>query len=129
MAKIVGFSPADARRIGAAVKRVEHLSDGDATLRRGHRPRSSAGGAAVYIVKTTGRTGARAYTVDVFSRFESDFSVSNDYRTATAQVMNTPMLNDTAAADQLANGTIFLAVKLSVGGTVVYIPTERVGLA
>ena len=97
------------------------------TLRRGGG--AAGGGDTILIAKVTSRTGARTYLVDTFSRWESDYSLSNTYRTATDQTMQTPCLDDSAAADQLAAGTILQVRTASVAGTDALVPVERVGLA
>lgn len=96
-------------------------------LRRGGG--AAGGGDTILIAKVTSRTGARTYLVDTFSRWESDYSLSNTYRTATSQTMKTPCLDDSETADQLAAGTILHVRTASVNGTDVLVPVERVGLA
>jgi hypothetical protein len=96
------------------------------TLRRGGG--GAGGGDVIQIAKVTSRTGARTYLVDLFSRWESDFSLSNTYRTATDQTMMTPCLDDSATADQLAAGTQFQVRMANIGGTAVFVPIARVGL-
>ena len=96
-------------------------------LRRGGG--AAGGGDTILIAKVTSRTGARTYLVDTCSRWESDYSLSNTYRTATDQAMKTPCLDDSASADQLAAGTILQVRTASVAGTEVLVPVERVGLA
>jgi hypothetical protein len=96
-------------------------------LRRGGS--GAGGGDVIQIAKITSRTGARTYLVDIFSRWESDYSLSNDYRIATGETMKTPCLDDSAAADQLAAGTILQVRTANINGTAVWVPIERVGLA
>jgi hypothetical protein len=89
---------------------------------------SSAAGSSLSIAKVVSRTGSRAYTVDIFSRWESNWSVSNTYRTETGAVMQTPTLDDTATADRLVVGTILLVTQANIAGTTVYVPAEHIGL-
>jgi hypothetical protein len=89
---------------------------------------SSAAGSSLSIAKVVSRTGARAYTVDIFSRLEADWSVSATYLTESGETMQTPGLDDTAVADRLAVGTILLVTQANIAGTTVYVPSEHIGL-
>ena len=97
-------------------------------MRKGALPTKAGGGSSLIIAKVLSRSSARTYSVDLFSRWEADYTVSNTYRTAEAQVMKTPGLDDTATADQLAAGRILLVTVSDVGGTAVYVPSYPVGL-
>lgn len=96
-------------------------------MRKGAYP-GGGSGSPLLIAKVLSRSAARTYSVDIFSRWESDYTVSNTYRTAAAQVMKTPGLNDTETADQLSANTILLVTVSNVGGTAVYVPSYPVGL-
>lgn len=112
---------------------VQHTSDGAVfSILPGalHREAggTGGGGAEIAIAKITARTAAKTYTVDIYSRYESDGTLNTTYRTATGDTMFTPGLNDTATADRLATGTILPVTKADVAGTQYWIPTYPVGL-
>lgn len=97
-------------------------------LRRGGGSGGGGGGASIAIAKTTARTAAKTYTVDIYSRYEADGTVNTTYRTVTGDTMKTPGLNDAATADQLATGTILPVTLADVAGTECWVPSYPVGL-
>lgn len=123
------------RAIAATKRTISAIRKADALptmvpggkMRKGAYPGFGAG-SPLYIAKVTARTGARTYTIDLFSRWEADWTLSNTYRTATGKTMQTPGLNDTATADQLAVGTPLLVTTTNIAGTTYYVPSYPVGL-
>ena len=125
--RAIGATP----RVTTAIRKADALPTllPGGKFRKGAVPTAEVdAGSSLAIAKVTARTAARTYTIDLYSRWESDWSVSNTYRTVTGTTMQTPGLDDAAAADQLAVGTILLVTQANIAGTTVYVPSEHIGL-
>ncbi len=97
-------------------------------MRHGAYPANSAAGSALVIAKTTARTATGSYTINLYSRWEADFTVSGAFMTVSGAAMKTPGLNDALAADRLATGSTLLVTPADVAGTIYWVPSYPVGL-
>jgi hypothetical protein len=102
---IAVFSPADAKRIGAVVRRVEKLPGGDQVIRRRKKTRSEPFG--IVWAKTTASTNAHEYTVSIYKEYDCSGTA-----VATSQTMYVPAQLH-KFSESFANNTIFPVVPYS----------------
>jgi len=115
-------------RTMAALRKADRLPTNipGGKMRKGMYPGGFGGGAAgaeIYIARTTARTAAKTYTVDIYTGYTATGTLVVADRIATGAVMITPNLDDTEAVDQLPNGTN-LAVTVRTFANPAYDPED-----